>query len=297
MKYTKIISILIAAAVFAIALPASAESETSQWLKNFSHERPGIMRGPQGMRPEGPRFGQDGTSTERMMRPNASSTKPMMKPALMGKVATINGSTFTITSMMERREGGTTTPAVTFTVDASNATVIKAGATSTVASIATGDYVLVLGTVSGTNIVAKTIVDGMPRKDEPKKEKVEKLKKLEKPTLPTGNGKPVVLGTVASISGSSLTITNNGGAQYTVDASNAVVRKGNATSTVSAIVVGDSVIVQGSVSGSSITASTIISRPTTPANDNSSSDRGENPPRRSGFFGSVGGFISNMFGF
>ncbi len=78
--------------------------------------------------------------------------------------------------------------------------------------------------------------------------------------------RPAVVGTVSAITGDSLTVTSKGfgknasttpATAYVVDATNATVFKNNATSSVSAIVVGDTVAVQGSVSGTAVTATTI----------------------------------------
>ncbi len=75
-----------------------------------------------------------------------------MQPGIVGTVTGIdangNSNEFTVTA--RTRPNATTTPATAYTVDATNATIFKNGATSTVASIATGDMVMVQGTVSGT---------------------------------------------------------------------------------------------------------------------------------------------------
>ncbi len=280
MKNTRIAAILTIAlglAGFAAASPALAESNGTST--------------PQGRIMQG-----------RMMPPpgKASSTRALIgqeKPAVVGTVTAISGSTITISSKTPGRSekgamrGATSTPvSVTYTVNASAATVIKNGATSTVSSIASGDVLAVVGTVSGTNIAAKLIIDGEPRPMPGKGPK--------EPAF-TGNGQPVVLGTVSSISGSTLVITNKSNVQYTVDASNAVIRKGAATSTVSAIVVGDNVVVQGTVNGTSIAASTILDqKPVKPLNangNNGNNNQGKGGGR--GFFGAVGGFFAHLFGF
>jgi hypothetical protein len=118
--------------------------------------------------------------------------------------------------------------------------------------------------------------------------------KLQNPII-KGNGQPVVGGTVASVSGSSLTITNASNVTYSIDASGAIISKKNATSTVSDINVGDRVMVQGSVSGTTITASSIIDRGVMPAATNPADTSGENG--NGGFFGRIRGFFHNMFGF
>lgn len=78
--------------------------------------------------------------------------------------------------------------------------------------------------------------------------------------------RPAVTGTVASIFGTTLTVTaknwqrqNTGTASttYTVDATSATVTKGSATSTVSAILVGDTVMIKGTVTGTNVVATAI----------------------------------------
>lgn len=69
-------------------------------------------------------------------------------------------------------------------------------------------------------------------------------------------------GKVSSVSGSTLTVTGKNNTAYTVDASAATIEKFNGstktTIAVSAISVGDNVMVKGTVSGTSVTAKTII---------------------------------------
>ncbi len=78
--------------------------------------------------------------------------------------------------------------------------------------------------------------------------------------------RPAVTGTVASVSGSTLNVPARGWARasptpatptYTVNAANATVTKNGAASTVSAITVGDQVMVRGTVSGTNVTATVI----------------------------------------
>ncbi len=74
---------------------------------------------------------------------------------------------------------------------------------------------------------------------------------------PGGSGmmKPGVMGKVTAISGTTLTLS--GSATFTVNASSAVVMKNNATSTLSAITIGDNVFVEGTVTGTNVVATTI----------------------------------------
>ena len=107
-------------------------------------------------------------------------------------------------------------------------------------------------------------------------------------TIPTGNGQPVVGGTVTAVGSSTITITNKSNATYTVTTSGAAVTRAGAPATLSQVVVGDRLLIQGSVNGSSITASTIMDMGTTPTNNNSSEK-----PR--GFMGKMMGGMSGMF--
>src|SRR5581483_4384581 len=80
----------------------------------------------------------------------------MMRPVVTGTVTAVSGNTLTVSgrSKGERDENSS---AVTFTVDASSATIMKANATTTVSGISVGDVVMISGTVNGTNVTATTI--------------------------------------------------------------------------------------------------------------------------------------------
>ncbi len=241
-------------------------------------------------------------------RGNARGGLNMVKPVAVGQVTAISGSTITITSrglgLGEKRKATSTAPtsvSTTYTIDASNAVVLKNNATSSVSNIAVGDNVMVQGTLSGTNITATTIRDNVgfgPGGNEGQREGTS-----TRPAMMgglqgiQGNGQPVVAGTVSTLSGSILTITNNGSTSYTVDTTNArFIKAGvSGSSTISDVVTGDHVIVQGSVSGTSVAATTIIDQgvPKT-------STQGQNPSQNQasvGFFGGIGNFFKHLFGF
>ncbi len=74
---------------------------------------------------------------------------------------------------------------------------------------------------------------------------------------------PGVVGTVSSVSGNSLTVTGKDGTTYTVDVTNASIKKGSDASeptniTASDIVTGDTVMVRGTVNGTSVTATEVM---------------------------------------
>lgn len=206
----------------------------------------------------------------------AREHRPLPRPDLVGTVESISGSTLTIAARNWRA-----TATTTYTVNAANATVTKDGAASTLSAIAVGDRVMAKGTLSGTTLTATTIRDGLPAKPG------------ERPQAPTftGNGKPVVGGSVTAISGTTLTVTAKDGTAYAVDAANAAILKAGATTTLASIAQGDTVIVQGTINGSAVTATTVIDQ----ANANAQTAPAEAPHR--GFFSSIGGFFAHLFGF
>jgi hypothetical protein len=213
---------------------------------------------------------------------------PARIPGVFGTVSAVNGTTLTVTSKggpVNQGSSGTT-----YTVNASGATVIKNGATSTVSAIVTGDTVMVQGAVSGTTITATKISDGMPQGMGMGKGGGGALASLQ------GNGEPVVGGSVSAINGDSLTVTNKSNVTYTVDATNATVIVKNATSSLADISTGDNVIVQGTVNGNAVTASSVIDQGT-----QSSSGNGNGGPGMmhgiGGIVGAIGGFFQHLFGF
>jgi len=300
MKYTKYVSgTLVAAslAVAAVAIPLStsfANAAGPRVTGSFGVD----VRGQGGMqgRPQGNWGDRNG-----------------VRPAVFGTVSAINGDSLTVTQGAHPAFGGfgSSTPAMaatattTYTVDATNATVLKNNATSTVSSISVGDKVAVQGTVNGTNVTATTIRDGFSGMGRGMMGGMRGGGNASStnamPSPITGNGQPVIAGTIGAINGSSLTITNKSNVSYTVDASNAKIVEGQSVITVSNLAVGDNVIVQGVVNGTSVTASSVIDQkaPSAGANNNASSTgpRGGHSGNGGGIFGAIGGFFSHIFGF
>ena len=230
----------------------------------------------------------------------------MHAPGVAGTVAAVNGTTLTVTSKgFGHGQNATTT---TYTVDASTATVMKNGTSSQLSAVNVGDMVFVQGTVSGSNVAATSIRDGMPMGGGMRGFKNASGTWNGSTTMPRrgtpqnliqGNGQPVVGGSVTAISGSTLTLTTaNGNVTYTIDATNATIEKGNATSTIASIAIGDNVLVQGSVSGTSVTASSVVDQgmPRT-ASSTSGSSNGGGRGFVGGFMNAIGGFFHHLFGF
>ena len=219
-----------------------------------------------------------------------------MKPGVFGTVASISGNIITVNSthrMGPRTSAGATTTVTptttTYTVDATNATITKNNVAGTISSIVVGDTIMAQGTLTGTNLVATTIRDGVMTRT-PGVGGVNGQPSQNQTSPITGNGQPVVAGTVSSISGNTLSITNKSNVSYTIDVTNAKIVEGQNTITVSSIAVGDSVIVQGTVSGNSVVASSIIDQKIS-----TTTTTGTQPNK--GFFGSIGAFFSHLFGF
>ncbi|MDR3570994.1 MAG: DUF5666 domain-containing protein [Candidatus Pacebacteria bacterium] len=209
------------------------------------------------------------------------------RPAVVGQVSAISGTTVTITSKMpmgRNESNGSNSSGTSYTVDASNASVVKDGATSTVTSIAVGDTVMVQGTLSGTSVTATKIYDGIPHGQ----------KNSGAYASIQGNGEPVIGGSISAISGNTLTVTNKSNVTYTVDATNAKIVQGNATSALASLATGDNVIVQGAVNGNAVAASLVIDQA---AVQGTSSGAAGNPHGMGMFMGAIGGFIHNLFGF
>lgn len=223
----------------------------------------------------------------------------MMRPGVSGTVDGVNGDFITVNG---HTGFGTTTATVTYTVDATNATVRKNNATSTITSIVVGDTVVVRGTVTGTNVTATSIMDGVMNTSGMKRPGTLGQGTNGKPWTSTstaqviGNGQPVIAGTVSVVNGTTLTVTTASNVTYTVDASGAKVLQGqNVAASLSSVVVGNKVLVQGTVNGTSITASTIIDQSLTTGGGTQSPKMGMEQPR--GVLASIGQFFMHIFGF
>ncbi len=179
---------------------------------------------------------QEGTTEVAQTR----GMRPAKGPHVHGTVTAVNGTTITITSERD---------SATFTIDASAATFKKGveGATPTtvtIAEIAVGDEISAMGTLSGTTLSATDVIEGKfggrgmggPGKHG------------------RGHG---VMGKVTAVNGSTVTVTGHDGTSYTVNAGSATVQKMTAGA-LSDIQVGDNIGVHGDVSGTTVTAKTIM---------------------------------------
>ena len=222
---------------------------------------------------------------------NMRGNRANMKPAVFGTVSVVNGNIITVAG---KQGFGANAVATTFTIDATNAKITKNNVAGTISSILVGDTVMAQGTLTGTNLVATTIRDGQMGKGMHGNSTGNKPNTSKTPPISPiiGNGQPVVAGTVSSISGSTITITNKSNVSYTVDTTNAKIVQGSNTISISNMVVGDSVVIQGAVNGNTVIASSVIDQ-NNPANTNT--ETAEQPHK--GFFAGVGSFFAHLFGF
>jgi len=236
-------------------------------------------------------------SAQENINPNDGNGRPHM-PGVFGTVSAINGSTITLQSKGRGPNENTTTPGITYTVNAANAVVIKNGATSTLSSVAVGDMVSAQGAVNGTTVTATKLRDGMGGGRDGMGRGQGQNGMMQ------GDGTPVIGGTITAVNGTSLTLTNRSNVEYTIDASHATVMKENSSSTIDAVAVGDRVFVRGTVNGNTVVASTVTDRgvpraPETPQADggNGNAQAPQAQDNGGGFFGSIRNFFHKFFGF
>jgi hypothetical protein len=245
---------------------------------------------------------------------------PLGQLGIAGTVSAVNGTTLSVASVVRSRglgepngnDGnngngnslGLATSSVTYSVDASNATVRKNNATTTVSSIGVGDMVYVRGSVSGTSVTATTILDGIFG---PNASGTSRFHGGPGPVVlpwkgvgahPTGTrpfagATPMTTGTIASVNGSTLTMTTGSGTTYSIDATNAtLVKQGTGSNSISAIAIGDNVQVEGSVSGTVITARVIFDNVPTPSASGSATSSNSGS-----IMGAIRSFLANIFRF
>jgi len=235
----------------------------------------------------------------------SGSRNGMMRSGVFGTVTSVSGNTITITG---QQGFGSSSPQTSFTVNAANAVVMKNNATSTIASVAIGDKIFAQGTVSGTNVTATMIRDGVMMgmrgngkgpngAGAPGQNKNGDWSGASTTSAILGNGQPVVAGAVSIINGNQLTVTTKSNVTYSVDATNAKFVSGNnSTLALSNVSVGDTVLIQGSINGTNVAASTVIDQ-SKPAMNSGNPNPGNNSSAKKGFFGGIGSFFMHLFGF
>jgi preprotein translocase subunit YajC len=175
---------------------------------------------------------------------SAASVAAHSQHGVSGIVTAINGDTITLQHEGHVKDGNSIAPK-TYNVEAANAAITKDNASSSLSDIAVDDKIRVEGTVSGTSVVATSISDGVAHHTK---------------------NRSGVHGTVTAINGTTLTVQTSAATKgtvtrpattYTVDAGSATVRKDKSASTLSAVSVGDTVRVRGTLSGTIVAATKV----------------------------------------
>jgi hypothetical protein len=170
--------------------------------------------------------------------PATNHTWGGVKPAVTGTVSAINGDTLTITS-----KNGTT-----YSIDATNATIQKgfgkSATTIAVSSIAVNDTVAVRGTVSGDDVTATSVVDGVrPHKTGANASGTASSTAMHQRLANAS------FGTVASVNGSSFTLshkTKTGTSTVTITTtSSTTFKKNGQADTATDLTVGQRVVAMG----------------------------------------------------
>jgi len=256
-----------------VALPAFAETE--------NRPRMGMMNPPQ------VRMGE---RNESFVNKNGMNT-------IMGIVSAISGNSITLAS--HQRVSTSTSATTTYTVDASTAVIRKHNATTTISTIVVGDRLVVVGTVTGTTIKAKTVSDVLAPTPGERGRPGMMGSSTDSTNRFMGNGEPVVAGSVTAVSSSTITVTTATNIVYTVDITKAKILQGQKVATLADIIVGEKVIVQGTINGSSVAATTVIDQknPGSVNGQENGERNGMDNGKKAGFFGRVGGFFKGLFGF
>lgn len=292
------------AQAFAVQLNGSANG-TAPVPGGARPEREDEREGKNEIEREGDRRGRplaNGTTTPPGMRKGEDDDKFGMRMMIGRNLRGVVTSVGINTIMVQAKQGTSTT--ATFTVDVTNAKIFKDKATTTIASILVNDTVLVLGPVTGTSVVATAVYDGkLPVVIEKIKEERQEVRKDRRDDRRAdrmmGSG---VAGIVSAISGNTISVigrmgTSTATTTYAVDATNAKFYKDKATTTIASIVVGDKVLVEGTVSGTSVTATAIYDGKL-PLNGKALGAQAEIANGEGkGFMGKVSGFFKNLFRF
>lgn len=155
-------------------------------------------------------------------------------PAVVGTVTAKTDTTLTI----KAGNSGTI-----YVVDASNAKVRRGNDDISFSSISVNDAVVIQGAISGNTIVATSIVTA----------------KAGTVTKPMPNDMSGIIGTITATSDTSITIVGKNGTTYTVMTADASIWKDkNSKGGMDDLDVGDSVIIQGKVNGTSVTATNVV---------------------------------------
>lgn len=176
---------------------------------------------------------KDGNDNEQ----NENEGNSHIQFGVAGTVTAVSGSTITVKSNRDN---------LVYTVDATTANIYQNSGVIAISKIVVGDSIIVQGTVSGNTVTATNIYDGQWKDNFPENGNWNNLK-------------PGIMGTVTVIGTNSLTVKDKNGTVYTVNTTNAKFQRDkNATITFSDIIAGDTVIIQGTVTGTNVAATNVF---------------------------------------
>lgn len=228
------------AAVFAIGATDSSTPDTSIVAASRPADGTGATQAPSGA---GDGSARPGSADA----PNGAAGRP----SGFGTIASIDGSTLTLED-----QSGTTTKVLT-----STSTVVTTSSTGSVSEVKVGDTVMVIGTGSGSQIAATRVVDaGVVSAD---RADAARRDGMGGPPGggPGGAGGPGGMagtrGVVQSVGDGTLTITSREGSTVTVTTSSSTEITIAETGTVADLQVGDQIMVMGTESDGTITATKI----------------------------------------
>ena len=172
----------------------------------------------------------------------STNTNNLHQIGITGTVDAISGTTITLTAKNSTK----------YNVEASNAKIVKAGSTIALTAIQVGDTLLVKGKVSGTDVSATAIIDGIGFKKGVRAIKNEFVK---------GN---ITFGKITSLNGSTFTVeSHNKNATTTISVTTTATttfKKDAATASLTDLAVGEHVLIAGTKdsSGQNIAQATSI---------------------------------------
>ena len=163
--------------------------------------------------------------------------------------------------------------------------------------IKVGDAVAVVGVGSGTSVKASLIVAGVQQMRGGTRRIAEDTRGGTQSIASnfSGNREPVIAGILTSKNGNSFVITTRSGIVYTIDVTSAkIMLTGNSAGTITDLQNGDSLVVEGTVGGSAVVATTVFDEKSLQP---SSSSTIPLHAERENISSRVGGFFKKLFGF
>jgi len=259
----KILSTAFFAFVLLLGLGYASSAEA------FSLKLPAFMDGQRSGREREREAGDDRKGPRSLLEQKNEDKDDDERPGVRMMVGKgITGTVTAVTASSITVDGKHASTTGVFTVDVTGAKFFKNSATTTLSSILVGDTVFVEGRVSGSSATAVAVYDGklplaLQKAQIMREEKKDDWREKREDRIADHVRGSAILGIVTNINGNILIVdgkmgTSTATTTYTVDATNSKIFKDKATTTISAILTGDRVLVEGSISGTNVTANYIF---------------------------------------